>query len=135
MQQMNDVTQSHLYNAAESVPSSITQPLPVAKPQCDAALHELQTMARYNALDTPFNIGKLYGKTTTVESLFAAIIESIKQKENDPVFSEKASQMLKNMQMLWQFFVATCGKQLTEPEILTIMSGYITSGYEKQKNQ
>lgn len=132
---MNDITQSQLYKAAETVQSSITQPLPPNKPQCDAAMHELQHFAKYNSLETQFNIGKLYGKTAAIENLFAAIVESIKQKENDPVFSEKASQMLKTMQMLWQFFVATCGKQLTEPEILAIMSGYITSGYEKQKNQ
>lgn len=132
---MNDVTQSHLYKTAETVQSSISQPLPPTKPQCDAAMHELQHFAKYNSLDVQFNIGKLYGKTAGVENLFAAIIESIKQKENDPVFSEKASQMLKTMQMMWQFFVATCGKQLTEPEIIAIMSGYITSSYEKQKNQ
>lgn len=132
---MNDVTQSHLYKTAETVQSSISQPLPTAKPQCDAAIHELLHFAKYNSLDVHYNIGRLYGKTAGVENLFAAIIESIKQKENDPVFSEKATQMLKTLQMMWQFFVATCGKQLTESEILAIMSGYITSSYEKQKNQ
>lgn len=132
---MNNITQSQIYKVAETVQSSITQPLLPAEPQCNTALHELQQFAKFHSLETQFNIGKLYGKTTVIENLFAAIVESIKQKENDPVFSEKASQMLKTMQMLWQFFVATCRKQLTEPEVLAIVSGYITSVYEKQKNQ
>jgi len=78
-----DVTQSHLYNAATTVASSITQPLPATEPQVDASLRDLMQWARSNNVDTPFNIGRLYGKTQSIENLYAAIIESIKCKEND----------------------------------------------------
>lgn len=132
---MNDITQSELYKTAETVASSITQPLPAAAPQIDSNLSELMQWARRNNVDTHFNIGKLYGKSQTIENLYAAIVEGIRCKENDPMFGEKAALLLKLLQMVWQFFIASYGKQLTEPEILAIMSGYITSGYEKQKNQ
>jgi hypothetical protein len=130
-----DVTQSHLYNAATTVASSITQPLPAVEPQTDASLRDLMQWARINNVETPFNIGRLYGKTQSIENLYAAIIESIKSKENDPIFNEKATLLLKVLQTAWQFFIASHGKQLSEPEILAIMSGYITSGYEKQKTK
>lgn len=132
---MNDITQSELYKTAETVASSITQPLPPVAPQIDASLSDLMQWARLNNVETHFNIGKLYGKSQTIENLHAAIVEGIRCKENDPLFGEKAALLLKLLQMVWQFFNASYGKQLSEPEILAIMSGYITSGYEKQKTK
>lgn len=131
--QLHDVMQSQLYNDATTVASSITQPLPAVAPHVDAGLRDLMQWARLNNVETLFNIGRLYGKSQTIENLHAAIVESIKCKENDPLFSEKAALLLKLLQTVWQFFALSHGKQLTEPEILAIMSGYITSGYEKQK--
>ena len=132
---MNDFTKSELYKTAATVASSITQPLPPADVQSDASLNELMQWARRNNVETHFNIGKLYGKSQNIENLYAAIVEGIKCKETDPMFGEKAALLLKLMQLMWQFFVVSHGKQLSEPEILAIMSGYITSGYEKQKTK
>jgi hypothetical protein len=132
---MNDFTQSELYKTASNVASSITQPLPPVDVQTDASLNELMQWSRRNSVETHFNIGKLYGKSQNIENLYAAIVEGIKCKETDPMFGEKAALLLKLMQLMWQFFVVSHGKQLSEPEILAIMSGYITSGYEKQKTK